>query len=377
MAGSTLRGRRLLVLALLFGLGLTGAVGFQVWKRRQPIRPFATFPVPNRCALAFPDESTLVALSERSSPDVVPERIYSIGGETAALVTECAFEKPGEYFPLVSIGPHAVTLTLGANVLQARSLPSLRELASIKINPALPSTRAFPLSDRLVALVYTDVEEDHGPNPVPILLDIYDAQDGSLVGRVERKEIAARIAPSNVYFAPAQGVFLDHDRSTLHLLLEGGIWIEWSLAEKRTTKVRRLPWSGVALGLSSEGELLLAQSRGGLSAHDFEIVACPPDEGKKPRRIAPDLTISGIYTARGHALMSPSGDRIVIETIEPGGSAYVVEVATSRRWRLVPSARSVFVAGAFSPSGERVAFISESHVRDDVFFSIELFELPP
>jgi hypothetical protein len=378
VTGPRLWGRRLLVLALLLGLGLAGAVGFQVWKRRQPIRAFAEFPLSNWCRLAFPDESTLVAFWSSESPDVVHEAVHSIGGDTAALITETWFETPNEHIPPVLCRQRALCLSDAERVLRVRSLPAFQELGSIKLQTDSLVTRTVPLSERLVALIYTHYQvEESRLYPRPTLVDVYDVEKGSLVGRVERKDLAAEIAPGDGDIIGDQDPHLDRDGDRLHLLLEGGIWVEWSLAAKRATRVRRLPSGGEGVGLSSEGELLLAEPGAGLSPYGREIVACPPDEGKEPRRIAPGLLIPGIYAVRDHAIVSPSGDRIVILTSEPEGSAYVVEVATSRRWRLAPSPRSLlYSAGAFSPSGERVALVSVHGGLTD-FRSVELFQLPP
>jgi hypothetical protein len=377
MARSSLRGRRLLVLALLLGLGLAGVVGFQVWKRRQPIRPFATFPLPSAGTLTFLDESTLVALRTDETPDVVLERVYSIADGTAALVTESAFRIPKDRSLVVSGFQRAFLSSGNENVLQVKSLPAFRELASIKLDPELCALRVLPLSERRVAVISTRAGDENGNQAVPIVVEVYDAEDGFLVEKVELTDLEAGIAGGNGFLAVDQDPYLDRDGDRLHLVLRGGIWVEWSLAGKRATRVRRLPWGGVGLGLSSEGELLLAQPRGGTGPRDRETVACPPDEGKDPRPIAPGLSSSGIYAARDLALVSPSGNRIVMLANEPEGSVYAVEVATSRRWRLIPEASLFgFRAGAFSPSSERVAFLSERGGQA-VCYSVELFQLPP
>jgi hypothetical protein len=258
-----------------------------------------------------------------------------------------------------------------------RSLPAFRELAAIPLDPRFHSTAVIRLGERLVAVTHADLEEEHGPSPIATLLEVYQVQDGSLVGRVERQELAARIAPDNVYLDRSRDVFFDRARDVLHLLLEGGIWIEWSLAEKRTTRVRRVPWDGVGLGLSSEGELLIGRPRREpRDSGEQEIYACQPDGGL--RRIAPDLVISRAHFG-ATVLVSPSGDRILVETkgesidVNPD----VVEVPTSRHWRLVstlPGFRSD--DGAFSRSGERLALLGSSG-GDDTFYRIELFDLPP
>jgi hypothetical protein len=389
MAGSTLRGRRLLVLALLLGLGLAGAVGFQVWKRRQPIRPFATFLLPSMGELSFADESTLVAFLRGEAPDVLLERVYSIRGGTAALVTESAFRMPSERYSVVSGFQRALVFSGDENVVHVRSLPAFQELASIKLDPELRAIRVIPLSERRVAVICHHsgddsgnravpiVVDDSGNRAVPIVVEVYDVQDGSLVGKVALKDLEAEIGAGNVFLVADQDPYLDRDGDRLHLLLVGGFWVEWSLAASRATHVRRLSFLGDGLGLSSEGELLLAQPRG-TAPRDRVIGACPPDdEGKEPRRIAPGLSIPGSYPARDLVLVSPSGDRIVIETDEPQGGAFAVEVATSRRWRLVPEEPLLGLkAGAFSPSGERVALLVERGGQA-VSCSVELFQLPP
>jgi hypothetical protein len=375
MAGSSLRGRRLLVLALLLGLGLAGAVGYQVWKRRQPIRPFATFHLSSAWGMTFLDESTIVAFLRSEEPGVVIGRVYSVEGGTAALVTESSFWIPGDRFPVVSVGPRALSVPWDNEVLRVRSLPTFEELRSIKLDRDRRTHRVVPLSERLVAVVYTDRDREHRPDQVPTLLDVYDVQKGSLVGKVDRQEIAARIAPSNVYLEEDQGPYFDRGRGTLHLLLEGGIWIEWSLAEKRTTRVRRLPFFGYGFGLSSEGELLFARALG-RPLLGWEALGFPPDEKDAPRPIAPGLS-TVVFSSGDFALVSPSGNRIVVRAKEPEGSVYAVDVGTKRRWRLVPRAvPAVLTYGAFSPSGERVALFSARANEDEVYW-VELFQLPP
>jgi hypothetical protein len=360
MAGPSLRGRRLLVLALLLGLGLAGAVGFQVWRRRQPIRPFATLATLSSDMgfhLAFLDESMLVAVGREGG--VLGERVYSISHGTAALVSEGSCSMPSEAFPELSRGGLALSLGPEYRALHVRTLPSLREVSVIPLDPELRATRAFDGDERVVALAHASSPET--------LVEVHRIRDGSLLGKLERKDLTGPEKEGEVAY---EGLFFDRAGTTLHVVLDGW-WLEWSLAEKRLTRVQGLPRLDrkSPIGLSRAGELLLDTDDG--------ILACPPDGRGNPRWIVRDLGIERDGLSRADVLVSPTGERIVVRGADPPGFGYVIDVTTSRRFRLAPAQGRSCRAGAFSPSGEVLALPYAKTREQDVIWTIELFDLPP